>query len=797
MVREAAGIALGLLSLHYWPTLPPYSVVMIAVVTGSLVSAYLRERLLICIVFGVVLANYSAVAYLDDVETVAAERGDITIIGEVRSLINHNIPNTLFEIVTIDDSSAGGSLPAGLRLHLRWGSGTFAGDTQLPMPDIKLGEHWQFTLRLKPPYGRVNSAGYDRERDAVGKGIHGIGVILDAVRLDTPIGWHDHLRQTMYQHAIAMTRDLPFGAYLLALGFGERTALTDQDWQLLRDSGLAHLMAISGLHIGLAVVIGWRLGGMLRGGAINLYYLTWLPLWCGLLLGGGYAWLAGFTVPTIRALLMSVVILLLMRLRIGWPRWQVLLVAFAACLMINPLASYTAGFWLSFTAVAIIMFAGVGGVGRQEQPSAVNHGWQSLLFSIWGAVRQLFVMQLALLLLMLPVQWLWFGGFAWLAPLVNLLAVPWVSLLTVPMVLLAVGLSWWPALSGLGWWAADLSLKPVMWLAGLAQGAWLPLTGDMAGGLLGLAVLACLIWLLPVRRYAALLVSGGLIVLALMPFDGPTSGSGEREVEEGPARVFIDMLDVGHGLAVLISTSQGAVLYDTGNAWPGGSIASAVIEPVLRQRGHERLDGLILSHGDSDHAGGAEYLVRHFSPSWMRSSDYRDGFSSCVRGETWLWQGLEFRALWPPKRVRRAANPHSCVIALGYANAPPFMLLTGDIDAISELLLARLEPDLTPEILTVPHHGSLTSSSLTWLTAMRPEVALVSAARFNPWRLPNPEVRRRYVAMGSQWLSTADHGQISITRVGNEMEIVRYRQDIRPGWFRPRPSRVGDNPKTD
>ena len=203
-----------------------------------------------------------------------------------------------------------------------------------------------------------------------------------------------------------------------------------------------------------------------------------------------------------------------------------------------------------------------------------------------------------------------------------------------------------------------------------------------------------------------------------------------------------------------------------------------------------------MSHADSDHAAGADYLVESFAPIWKRSSDLREGYQPCIRGEQWQWQSLDFRVLWPPKQVKRAANPHSCVIEIkqrhnGNGADGPSLLLTGDIDAVSELLLARIEPDLSPDILLVPHHGSRSSSTATWLdqmgwfSKMTPRYALVSVARYNPWQLPSADVRQRYRERGAYWLSTAESGQVSLEIKGDSVEVIRYRQDRKSAWFRP------------
>ena len=773
MNQAAAGIALGIVSLHFWPSIPDYLWFAAALMIGVVVSLCFRINILIWVVCGALVAKIAATSYLDAVRLIPYEPRNITIVGEVSSLLNVNIPITRFDFTLSALEQHKISQPFPLRVRLEW---PYAAE-------MKQGERWELEVRLRRPYGRVNSAGFDAERYFLGHGLHGKGTVLSGKRIypakeSSGTNGAPSWRQDAFDRTVALTDGLARQPYLLALGFGFRGGLENRDWLRLRDSGLSHLMAISGLHIGLAMLCGWWLGCQIRGAMPELNLLLWLPLWLGLLVALGYAWLAGFTLPTQRALLMSGIAACLIRLRLKWPGWQVMLVALMLCLVSNPLGSYAAGFWLSFAAVFVIYLANLGGVRASAMPVRSRfHTW-------YNKLRSLALLQLVLLLLMLPLQWHWFGGISLAAPVVNFVAVPWVGTLTVPLVLVAIATLWLPVLSGWLWWLADLTLLPVLWLADLAGGAWWPLSLNWLPYLFGGAAWLLLLWFLPFSSFKSLHLVLVLVIVSWRGLPWP--------VEKSPAPSLlwrVDMLDVGHGLAVLIRRNGVAVLYDTGSRWEQGSIATAVIEPVLLGYGISKLDGLLLSHADSDHAGGVQDVIERLRPGWKRSSDRREGFAPCKRGEQWQWQQLDFRVLWPPRLVGRAGNSQSCVIEISDRSLnpaePTSVLLTGDIDAISELLLARLEPALAADILLVPHHGSNTSSTATWLSTMQPAYALVSVARYNPWQMPAAEVRQRYLDKNAAWLSTAQSGQVSVRVDGGDIEIIRYRQDVKPGWFRP------------
>ncbi|PNQ67025.1 DNA internalization-related competence protein ComEC/Rec2, partial [Vibrio agarivorans] len=254
---------------------------------------------------------------------------------------------------------------------------------------------------------------------------------------------------------------------------------------------------------------------------------------------------------------------------------------------------------------------------------------------------------------------------------------------------------------------------------------------------------------------------------------------------EKPRHIWrLDVLDVGHGLAVLIEKNNQWLLYDTGKAWSGGSIAERVITPILHQRGVNKLDTLIISHMDSDHSGGREYMEEQFTPRNKISSQYLASYRACVVGNSWWWQGLRFEVLWPPNLVSRAYNPHSCVIRIVDPISQLRVLLTGDIEGVSEWMLARQADKLTSDVMLVPHHGSKTSSNISFIQSVSPKLAIASLAKSNQWNMPAKQVVDNYQQEEAQWLDTGENGQITVHVIGQDWYFNTKRTGTFTSWYR-------------
>ncbi|MDO2951514.1 DNA internalization-related competence protein ComEC/Rec2 [Aeromonas simiae] len=620
----------------------------------------------------------------------------------------------------------------------RWPAPLIQISAYRPLPAWPTGSHLILSVALKPAHGLANQAGWDGRRSLLGKGILATGS-LRAVMAVTPAP--SHWRDRWLGAAERAWQGLATAPLLRALVFGEQGGISREQWDLLRGAGLTHVIAISGQHIAIVAVIGWWLGGLFGLRAASLV---------ACLLAVLYSALSGFAIATERALIMVLLWSLLRQLWRDWPGWRIWLWAFAALVLWDPWALWSAGFWLSFLAVALLLVAGL----------------------MWGRPN-LWRIQWLMMLGLLPLQLMLFEGVAPLALLLNLLLLPLFALIIIPCGLVAGLLApFWSGGAGLLFWLADALLGHVMQLlAWLDAGArlWWPLPAE--GALLCIPLLlAFTAWRLPGGRWL-LLPSVGLMGLALWP---------------SPERVEISVLDVGQGLSVVISKGERAMIFDTGDRYPGGyNMADAVVLPRVRQRGVRVVDTLIVSHKDRDHAGNRAALLAAL-PVRRELSSHPFGplTHPCVAGQAWRWSGVEVAVLWPPQggwHGPSARNNNSCVLRL--AGAGWSLLLPGDIEAPAERELVRRHgAGLASTVLVSAHHGSRTSSTPAFVAAVSPDLVIHSAGFQNRWRFPRPEVVTRFEAAGARQWVTCVAGEVRLT-AGDKGLDIRVEREHGP-WYR-------------
>ncbi|MEM1433327.1 MAG: DNA internalization-related competence protein ComEC/Rec2 [Pseudomonadota bacterium] len=599
---------------------------------------------------------------------------------------------------------------------------------------LRPGQRVWLRTRVRPPFGRRNPAGFDYERWLFSKAISATGTVLGGV---AAAGADSSLLLRVREHTGHLLADLPTGAWLSALLLGDRSGLQPADWTVLRGTGTVHLLVVSGLHVSIVAVAGLIIGLGL-GRALTLLFpavdTRWPALLCAALLSAFYVGLTGTGIPAQRAWIMTNLALgcwAAGRIRLALPA---LLLALLLILLWNPLAALGSGLWLSFAAVGLLLL------------------WFQHRRRKRGGLAALVEAQLVVTLGLQPV--LSAGGvpLALAAPVANLIAVPLVSWLVLPLGLLAlllnlVTLPGASALINL----VDALLQGLLMLLNQLSAApqlYIPAgrTVPLAMGLL-LTLLVCR----PLRpgHWAAAALAMALVMQAAAP------------VKHGEFRLTV--LDAGQGDAVLVETRTHTLLFDTGGAYSGRSLlVESTILPLLRQRRRVRLDGLVVSHDDLDHSGGEAELRTHLVPIRYRRSRVgieHSGATACRRGERWQWDQVTLEFLHPAgSTARDGRNEQSCVLLIRNRSGTAQALLPGDIDVGAE---AGLRLPMAPvTVVLVPHHGSRTSSSPTFVRRLRARYALVSAARFSRFGHPHPEIVRRYRDVGSEVVLTGTQGAL-------------------------------------
>ncbi|NNM20970.1 MAG: DNA internalization-related competence protein ComEC/Rec2 [Gammaproteobacteria bacterium] len=650
------------------------------------------------------------------------------------------------DVVQRDGSTLGfvaeAKLPgAGLRrVWLRWYE--FPAGVTPPRP----GDLWQLDVRLRAPHGLANPGRRFRADFAFRSGLAASGYVRGSENRRIATGSTLLLasqRDRLSRQLAAGLKSDTGGALVVALAIGDRQHLSDGHWQVLRNTGLSHLVAISGLHIGIVAGLGY-LGGTLLGGLSRRGIL----LGCGLsaLLAVGYAALAGFTIPTRRALLVVLVLLLCRLSRRDARPAQALAAALLLVLVFDPLAPLEAGFWLSFFAVVVLLYAG-GGDG-------------SWLRRLWSA-------QLAVFVGLAPLLSLLFGQVALAAPLVNLMLLPLFSLVLIPLVLGGVVVFFLHAETGLLVLARAAALldgvwPALQWVANFEALVYYP--AHVPASVLFIAVIGSA-WLLAPRGWPARWLGLLMLLPAVLPADH----------RPAPGAFELTMLDVGHGLAIVVRTRRHVLLYDTGPRWRSGRSAySSAIRPFLRLQGNAAVDRVVVSHSDNDHAGGLDEVLADFPAARVLGSGVANKVR-CQRGQRWFWDGLAFDVLHPPAGDGWTGNDASCVVRI--SNGKSCVLLTGDIEAAAERnLVARRYDRLRCALLAAPHHGSKTSSTAGFVAATGASHVLVSVNKTNQWGLPGATVVQRWQDAGAAVYLTANAGAISahVSRHG-EIGISRHR----------------------
>jgi len=656
-------------------------------------------------------------------------------------------------------------------LRLSWNKSPF---------EVLQGQQWQLKVKIKPAHGFANVGGFSYQTWLRQKNIVATGYVLNG-KENNQLSDDLSIRQHLLIQTKALLPQEPLSALLLALSFGERSQITIEQWQVLQATGTQHLIAISGLHLGLVASGSFLLFLFLLKHFpaeffINRFKCYWLltfnlRVWAiGLscFITFYYAYLAGFSLPTIRALVMLLLYWCtrLWGIKFSLRRW--LLIAIFILILLNPSSLFSVSFWLSLYAVSII-FLVMWRFSKQLLSTSHIIAW----------LKSLLLIQISISLLMLPLVAMINGQVSFISLFANLIAVPLMSLTSIPLCLLAVLLL--PLSESASTLLLELALQSIkliwQWFEILATQSWaiIDVSNEQVFWITSIFLVVALSVFLSLKRGFIVISTGAiLLTISVLAF-----------YEEKPQGWQVTVLDVGQGLSIIIEKNQHAIVYDTGASYPSGfNLVDAVVMPYLKHQGIKKVDKVIISHSDNDHAGGLKKLQQLIHIDEVIANDKSlKGDRSCQQGNEFLWQKLTFTML-SPNSLRGEDNDDSCVIRI--SDGKYSVLLTGDISAkVERVLLSNEEisSQLNVDILVAPHHGSKTSSSDVFIKQVSPSVVIFSAGFLNRWHMPMEKIVQRYQKSKVNVFNTANNGMIQLDISTNGIHVKPYRQSIFPYWF--------------
>jgi len=750
MIISALSFLAGLLLVQQFSVLPGSQwLIFVTLVAG--IMARLRYWRWLFFVMGMLWAIVFAITRLADRLPESLEGIEIPVKGFIADLPEQDERRTRFDFIVTESAQ---KLPSKLRLSWYY-----------PDQPIKAGQHWSFVVKLKRPHGSLNPGGFDYERWLFTEGVGATGYIRPSqkpVLLGRDSAWTSIAvwRQSITESLSFILSDRSNIALIKALTIGDGNSITQNQWDVFRKTGTTHLVVISGSHVGL-------IAGLVYFLVLKLWAWTGVLGWspqrvaaiAAMFVAVFYAGLAGFSVPTQRSVIMLAIVMLAIILQRNIRPFNTLSVALFAVLVFDPLAVLSAGFWLSFLAVSVIVYAVAGRLGKS--------GYLSEVIKINWATS----VGLAPLLL------LFFQQVSLISPLANFIAVPVISLFAVPLSLLAVLVMFVsPLLASKLFMIADTMLQGLWWL--LVHLAELPLAtishAPPSIWALAFAIPGILLLLAPIGVPARWL---SLVMFLPLVFTAPK--------KPDPGNISMTLLDVGQGLSVVVQTANHWLVYDTGAKFSAESdMGQSALLPFLRLQGAGKIDKLIISHGDNDHIGGAASLMRGIPAEQVLTSvpQQLSEYSPvmCATGQSWTWDKVKFTLL-SPQHAFVSENDNSCVLKI--QSELGAVMLTGDIEALAESwLIETYGKHLKASVLIAPHHGSKTSSTIGFLQAVKPEYVLIPAGYRNQFGHPHEDVLLRYRQIKAKWLNSADSGAITINMKDGSWVVQSWREMESKYW---------------
>lgn len=805
----AIGVVSGASLTHFFRALPVFrdlcacSIVML--VCGLLIALLCRRRasvrefrvichvvaLLVSLMGGMSWTVFQAHSRLEDALSVNHESVVTRLTFRVLGMAQDQTEQQRFEAQVLEPVPTG--IPRNILVN--WQDPLTGKMTVLP------GQIWRAALVLKRPHGATNPSGFDFEAHMFQKNIRAIGKVRGQPKLlgDDPffslrVGVsrvRHHIRHAMRQ----VSGDARYAPVLIALAIGDQDSVSASDWEVFNRTGITHLVSISGSHVTMLAAFGgvsmlwlWKRIRISGRPACERVPAKVVAACASLLVAFLYCLLAGWGVPARRTFFMLFVIGLSMIKRLSIKPTTILSVAAAIVTILDPWSPLATGFWLSFGAVWVLFAA-----GAQALRNASELSQRSKFISLLKESARL---QWLITLAMTPVIAFLFQQISLISPVANAIAIPVVTFIVTPLAILIALICLIPGADvlarGLGWLAnvsMQISMEPILWLS---QSNWAML--DIAAIPIWLLLLAMLGvgWALlppgvPVRWAGWCLILPALV------------GKSER-TGEGAWKMLA--LDVGQGSSILVTTRRHSLLFDTGARQGSSNTGQRVITPVLRALGVDKLDSLMVSHSDMDHAGGLAHVLSTHpvqtlyasfdAPAWLertQGSDFNQErgtqlmhFLYCRRGQQWQWDGVTFTVLHPEylQRQNRKKNANSCVIHI--AGAYHSALLTGDIGAKEEVAMIESQPGLEADVVVAAHHGSASSSSELFVRQLRAQHTIIQAGYLNRFKHPDKVILKRWRDHGSVVWRTDHQGAIDIRSQRHSLKVKSHRTRIKKYW---------------
>ena len=624
-------------------------------------------------------------------------------------------------------------------------------------PELKAGDIWQLLVKLKPVNGYQNMGGFDYEKWLFEKKIVATGYVKKynnnkIIKQGLSV---NRLRQYIKNKINPSLANLEFKGLISSLIIGDRSSIQNKHWDILQATSTTHLSVISGLHIGLIA---------------GLFFVIVQFLWCrlnqfsqtipakiiaayfGIIAAFLYTLIAGFSIPTERALIMASMVFISIILRRQHNFFKLYGLALILVLIKNPFNVFNIGFWLSFYVVGIILYV------------VSQHRNKSLLYRSIN-------LQLVISIATIPlISWFFTTG-STLSPIANLIAIPTFSFSVIPLSLLGgffdvLGLSYFAnIIFAITNQILILLFKILEYLKDFDFNQWNHIQASTLD--LIIFIIAILILILPKGLKLRWMAVAPLALIIFNP---------QTKLDENFA--LITTLDVGQGLSHVVQTKNHTLLFDTGNIYPSGfNLGTSVINPYLKFKNIKKLDKIIISHNDKDHIGGLKGVLKEFKANQILASDYKKipQAKPCISGQKWQWDGVLFEILNPSEQNKLNNNNNSCVLKI--STLKHTILLTADIEIeTEEFLINTIKSKLDSDILIVPHHGSKTSSSHKFLQAVSPNIAIVSSGFKNKYKHPNNQIINRYKKYNIEVLNTSCTGQIEIY-LKDKITINKYREN--------------------